>query len=160
MFYINTHNNHTPLGGVFFVYNYDIKSILPIKLAKRRRSVKLMKVIFLRSTSLLARTSELLEPFLNFFSALNKKRTQNGCVSFGAEKRIRTSGRFQAYTRFPIVLLKPLRHLCISKRSLQSAYIYYCIFLKKSSIFTLLLEKMLKNIISPSFRPQFPRLLR
>ena len=31
----------------------------------------------------------------------------------GAEKRIRTSGTFQAHTRFPIVLLKPLRHLCI-----------------------------------------------
>ena len=33
-------------------------------------------------------------------------------VPLGAEKRIRTSGRFTAVTRFPIVLLKPLRHLC------------------------------------------------
>ena len=30
----------------------------------------------------------------------------------GAEKRIRTSGKFLTYTRFPIVLLKPLGHLC------------------------------------------------
>ena len=30
----------------------------------------------------------------------------------GAEKRIRTSGRVTPVTRFPIVLLKPLRHLC------------------------------------------------
>ena len=32
--------------------------------------------------------------------------------SAGAEKRIRTSGRVTPVTRFPIVLLKPLRHLC------------------------------------------------
>ena len=32
----------------------------------------------------------------------------------GAEKRIRTSGRVTPVTRFPIVLLKPLRHLCKS----------------------------------------------
>ena len=32
----------------------------------------------------------------------------------GAEKRIRTSGRFTTVTRFPIALLKPLRHLCVS----------------------------------------------
>ena len=34
------------------------------------------------------------------------------CSTFGAEKRIRTSGRVTPVTRFPIVLLKPLRHLC------------------------------------------------
>ena len=44
---------------------------------------------------------------------LRKKRHPKGVSFFGAEKRIWTSGRFQAYTRFPIVLLKPLRHLCI-----------------------------------------------
>ena len=42
--------------------------------------------------------------------------TQKGSTvvlpSAGAEKRIRTSGRVTPVTRFPIVLLKPLRHLC------------------------------------------------
>ena len=61
-----------------------------------------------------------------------------GVFFVGAEKRIRTSGRFQAYTRFPIVLLKPLRHLCIFS---QIANIYYCIFLKIASVFTLLYKK-------------------
>ncbi len=43
-------------------------------------------------------------------SYANKK---TGCSPFsGAEKRIRTSGKRLTYTRFPIVLLKPLGHLC------------------------------------------------
>ena len=37
----------------------------------------------------------------------------------GAEKRIRTSGRVTPVTRFPIVLLKPLRHLCKTMIILQ-----------------------------------------
>ena len=64
---------------------------------------------------------------------------------FGAEKRIRTSGTFQAHTRFPIVLLKPLRHLCINSTLRTSAYLYYCIFLKNASVFTILSKKSLKN---------------
>ena len=46
-------------------------------------------------------------------SFTNKKTPQKGCFFVGAEKRIRTSGPVSPVTRFPIVLLKPLRHLCI-----------------------------------------------
>ena len=43
-------------------------------------------------------------------------------------------------TRFPIVLLKPLRHLCNDTLANQ-AYLYYCIFLKNASVFDLLSQK-------------------
>ena len=48
---------------------------------------------------------------LNLFPAPRKKPAEGGPFR-GAEKRIRTSGRVTPVTRFPIVLLKPLRHLC------------------------------------------------
>ena len=51
----------------------------------------------------------------------------------GAEKRIRTSGRVTPVTRFPIVLLKPLRHLCKAKIILQQIG-------KKSNCFCPLLQ--------------------
>ena len=83
-----------------------------------------------------------------------KKRTRNGCVFIGAEKRIRTSGTFQAHTRFPIVLLKPLRHLCNFFGALsQSAYIYYFIFSKKSSVFTPFCKNILKSCSTLCFYP-------
>ena len=69
-----------------------------------------------------------------------KKRDTRLCISFfGAEKRIRTSGTFQAHTRFPIVLLKPLRHLCILiGRSAERLFILLY-FLKKCKRFYALL---------------------
>ena len=50
-----------------------------------------------------------------------------GFRSSGAEKRIRTSGPVIPVTRFPIVLLKPLRHLCKLN--------YYTLFSKKRQLF-------------------------
>ena len=60
----------------------------------------------------------------------------------GAEKRIRTSGTFQAHTRFPIVLLKPLRHLCIN-RPLQRTPIYITVFFQKRQAFFMRFSKNL-----------------
>ena len=48
--------------------------------------------------------------FLTLSQRSKKARTRRAFA--GAEKRIRTSGRVTPVTRFPIVLLKPLRHLC------------------------------------------------
>ena len=72
---------------------------------------------------------------LNLFSMPTKKAPAKGVLFVGAEKRIRTSGKLSTYTRFPIVLLKPLRHLCKVRRLFSNAYLYYCIFLKNASVF-------------------------
>ena len=89
--------------------------------------------------TVLARTSDK-SAFLKALLCATKKRTRQWVRLRGAEKRIRTSGTFQAHTRFPIVLLKPLRHLCIQ------AYLYYCIFQKKASVFVRVYEKSSKNL--------------
>ena len=95
--------------------------------AKRRRSVEFTEETFSRTPSLPRtnlRTPQTLPQFL--LCAYEKTHPQGVCF-VGAEKRIRTSGRFQAYTRFPIVLLKPLRHLCIID-AFHKAPIYITVF--------------------------------
>ena len=62
----------------------------------------------------------------------------------GAEKRIRTSGTFQAHTRFPIVLLKPLRHLCIFKTLLTKRLIILLYFFEKCKRFYFTFKKIFK----------------
>ena len=52
--------------------------------------------------------------FLTPSQRSKKARTRRAFA--GAEKRIRTSGRVTPVTRFPIVLLKPLRHLCMEQK--------------------------------------------
>ncbi len=64
---------------------------------------------------------------------------------FGAEKRIRTSGTFQAHTRFPIVLLKPLRHLCINSTLFHKVPIYSTVFLEKRQAFFTAFSKNIKK---------------
>ena len=59
-------------------------------------------------------TENLSAPFL-----ARKKGAPFALPFAGAEKRIRTSGRVTPVTRFPIVLLKPLRHLCKTMIILQ-----------------------------------------
>ncbi len=56
--------------------------------------------------------ANLRENGLSHLSSLRHKKTRQKAGFHGAEKRIRTSGRVTPVTRFPIVLLKPLRHLC------------------------------------------------
>ena len=72
--------------------------------------------------------------FYNLFPYENKKHTRKGVFFVGAEKRIRTSGRVPPVTRFPIVLLKPLRHLCINS-TLSQAPIYITVFFRKMQAF-------------------------
>ena len=56
--------------------------------------------------------ANLRENGFSHLSSLRHKKTRQKAGFHGAEKRIRTSGRVTPVTRFPIVLLKPLRHLC------------------------------------------------
>ena len=66
------------------------------------------------------------EAYFKRITAPKKSRAKNNTNSekefvlfpHGAEKRIRTSGRVTPVTRFPIVLLKPLRHLCIGTKAI------------------------------------------
>ena len=78
------------------------------------------------------------------FSLYKKARTRRAFA--GAEKRIRTSGRVTPVTRFPIVLLKPLRHLCILWASLAEAFLYYMISQKNASVFSLFFQFFLENL--------------
>ena len=98
--------------------------------------------------NLLAQGFEPLGRFLYFFSAITKKHTRKGVFYWRREEDLNLRIRSRI-TRFPIVLLKPLRHLCI--RLSLSAYLYYCIFLKKSSIFALIFKKCLKNLFLQAF---------
>ena len=77
-------------------------------------------------------------------STPTKNRTQSGAVFVGAEKRIRTSGPVFPVTRFPIVLLKPLRHLCKYRRFRQTL-IYITVFSQKMQAFSTCFFKILKN---------------
>ncbi len=70
---------------------------------------------------------------------------------FGAEKRIRTSGKLSTYTRFPIVLLKPLRHLC----TFLQQPIYITVFFGKLQAFLFAFCKNVKNNFISQFSRRF-----
>ena len=125
-----------------------LKSILANKLPKRRTADKQMEEIIFTFRSVLARTSEHLKASSQALLCANKKTHPKWVCFVGAEKRIRTSGTFQAHTRFPIVLLKPLRHLCNFRRSFRKAPIYITLFFQKMQAFLLHFEK---NIVKTYF---------
>ena len=54
---------------------------------------------------------------------------------YGAEKIINATATPQTYTRFPIVLLKPLRHLCIYSASRFGSLFILHDFTKKRKCF-------------------------
>ena len=108
--------------------------------SKRRRSPTCQKRELLTSRS--SREPPIMREGLTLYPVTNKKHTRIGVFFVGAEKRIRTSGPVFPVTRFPIVLLKPLRHLCKYFSSvLLNAYLYYCIFQKNASVFILVYKK-------------------
>ena len=96
-----------------------------IRNASRTEKVQLAFFILYASNSFLA--------FINPKKS-RAKNTTNYVLEFvlfpyGAEKRIRTSGRVTPVTRFPIVLLKPLRHLCTEQK------LFYNNFAKNATSF-------------------------
>ena len=98
----------------------------------------------------LARTSDNTDPFSNS-SLRHEKSTPSRGAFRGAEKRIRTSGKLQTYTRFPIVLLKPLRHLCINRRSFSKRLFILLYFFKNCKRFYPTFEKFPKILSVPLF---------
>ena len=85
-----------------------------------------------------------------------KKHTLCGCAfSYGAEKRIRTSGPVLPVTRFPIVLLKPLRHLGIINAFFSKALIYITVFFEKMQAFSTKFHKFMKTFFAFYSFPKF-----
>ena len=75
-------------------------------------------------------------------SSQRNKKARTRRTFAGAEKRIRTSGRVTPVTRFPIVLLKPLRHLCRNNSyfttnppKMQLLFMRFCHFSRTNSEF-------------------------
>ena len=75
-------------------------------------------------------------------SSQRNKKARTRRAFAGAEKRIRTSGRVTPVTRFPIVLLKPLRHLCRNNSyfttnlpKMQLLFMRFCHFSRTNSEF-------------------------
>ena len=91
----------------------------------------------------LARTSDNAER--SQFLPYARKKHPQGVLFRGAEKKIRTSGRVLPVTRFPIVLLKPLRHLCINRYAFPKAPIYITVFFRKKQAFLLNFQKNLEK---------------
>ena len=98
------------------------------------------------------------EVYFNRITAPKKSRAKNNTNSakefvlfpYGAEKRIRTSGRVTPVTRFPIVLLKPLRHLCTEQKLFYNNFAKNATsFYTLSPFFRLRNEKIFLPIYSP-----------
>ena len=121
------HAKEPPCWAALFAWRRE-EDFLRLRLesvAARRMAVRL-PLLPLRAP--LARTSGECRTSQSSSPRTQKSRPVGQPFLRGAEKRIRTSGRVTPVTRFPIVLLKPLRHLCKSS-------CYRIIFLRKRQLF-------------------------